>query len=158
MIFIFLQDTHDSGSKLSEASTKLKCILDQLKEYQWALDNRHNILLECIEFFSFCNSANTKLSNMEKQVLNLDKYITNTGSNLSPLESTIHQLEQILMDVLGKGNTLICHIGDKTESSLCIKDTMMQIENRVNSLRASCQLKMSEVILAHTSRCIPLFS
>ena len=84
---------------------------------------------------------------MEKQVLNLDKYITNTGSNLSPLESTIHQLEQILMDVLGKGNTLICNIGDKTESSLCIKDTMMQIENRVNSLRASCQLKISEIIL-----------
>ena len=118
-----------------------------MKEYQWALDNRHNMLLEVIEFFSLCNSANTKLSDMEKQVLNLDKYFTNTGSNISPLESTIHQLEQILMDVLGKGNTLICHIGDKTESSLCIKDTMMQIENRVNSLRASCQLKISEVIL-----------
>ena len=105
------------------------------------------MLLEVIEFFSLCNSANTKLSDMEKQVLNLDKYFTITGSNISPLESTIHQLEQILMDVLGKGNTLICHIGDKTESSLCIKDTMMQIENRVNSLRASCQLKISEVIL-----------
>ena len=118
-----------------------------MKEYRWALDNRHNMLLEVIEFFSLCNSANTKLSDMEKQVLNLDKYFTITGSNISPLESTIHQLEQILMDVLGKGNTLICHIGDKTESSLCIKDTMMQIENRVNSLRASCQLKISEVIL-----------
>ena len=54
-------------------------------------------------------------SDMEKQVLNLDKYFTNTGSNISPLESRIHQLEQILMDVLGKGNTLICHIGDKTD-------------------------------------------
>ena len=115
------------------------------------------MLLEVIEFFSLCNSANTKLSDMEKQVLNLDKYFTNTGSNISPLESTVHQLEQILMDVLGKGNTLICHIGDKTESSLCIKDTMMQIENRVNSLRASCQLKISEVILLNTSICIALF-
>ena len=115
------------------------------------------MLLEVIEFFSLCNSANTKLSDMEKQVLNLDKYFTNTGSNISPLESTIHQLEQILMDVLGKGNTLICHIGDKTESSLCIKDTMMQIENRANSLRASCQLKISEVIFFNTSRCIALF-
>ena len=94
---------------------------------------------------------------MEKQVLNLDNYFTNPGSNISPLESTIHQLEQILMDVLGKGNTLICHIGDKTESSLSIKDTMMQIENRVNSLRASCQLKISEVILLNTSICIALF-
>ena len=128
-----------------------------MKEYRWALDNRHNMLLEVIEFFSLCNSANTKLSDMEKQVLNLDKYFTNTGSNISPLESTIHQLEQILMDVLGKGNTLICHIGDKTESSLCIKDTMMQIENRVNSLRASCQLKISEVIFLNTSRCIVQF-
>ena len=91
---------------------------------------------------------------MEKQVLNLDNYFTNTGSNISPLESTIHQLEQILMDVLGKGNTLICHIGDKTESSLCIKDTMIQIENRANGLRASCQLKMSEVIFVHSSKCI----
>ena len=95
-----------------------------------------------------------KLSDMESQIINFEQYFTKTGSNISPLESTIQQLDQILMDVLGKGNTLICHIGDKTESSLCIKDTMMQIENRANSLRASCQLKISEVIIFHMCQAI----
>lgn len=129
-----------------EASFKLKSILDQLKDYQRLLDDRHNQLLKSSDFFKTCDSSYGKLGQLEIQFRDFDVHQQNNrGSHTSFLESTLHQLDQVVMDVLGKGNSLISMTGDRKESVFGIKENMMKIENRANSLRSSCHLKNNEV-------------
>lgn len=129
-----------------EASFQLKCILDQLRDYQRLLEDRHNLLLKSLDFFNTCNSANGKLDQLEIQFRDFDVHQQNKrGSQTSFLESTLHQLDQVVMDVLGKGNSLISSAGDQKDCVFGIKENMLKIENRAHNLRSSCHLKNNEV-------------
>ena len=129
-----------------EASVKLKVILEQLKDYQRLLNDQHNLLLQSLEYFKSCQSANIKLDQLEDQFRTLDEQQNTGGSQTTFLESTLQQIERLIMDVLGKGNSLISQVGDNREGTLGIKESMLKIENRAHHLRSNCQLKSSEVI------------
>ena len=135
---------------VSEASSRLKCILDQLKDYQRLLDQRNNLLFQSLDYFNSAKSANSKLDQLESQVKEIDKQSARGVQNMvdSPthgLESILQQLDQIVMDVLGQGKSLINQATDKNEGTLGIRESMLQIENRANNLRSNCQLKHSQV-------------
>ena len=147
-VAFIIQDFNNNGLHHlpPEASFKLKSILDQLKDYQRLLDDRHNLLLKSLDFFNTCDSSYGKLDQLEIQFRDFDvRQRNNRGSQTSFLESTLHQLDQVVMDVLGKGNSLISMTGDRKESVFGIKENMMKIENRANSLRSNCHMKNNEV-------------
>ena len=103
-------------------------------------------MLKSLDFFNAYNSANGKLDQLEIQFREFDIHQNNkSGSQTSFLESILHQLDQVVMDVLGKGNSLISIAGDKQQGVLGIKENMMKIENRAHNLRSSCHLKNNEV-------------
>ena len=143
-----IQDFNNNGlpDLPPEASFKLKSILDQLKDYQRLLDDRHDLLLKSLDFFNTCNSANGKLDQLETQFRDFDVHQQNNrGTQASFLEETLHRLDQVVMDVLGKGNSLISVAGDKKEGVFGIKENMLKIEGRANNLRSSCHFKNNEV-------------
>ena len=116
-----------------------------MKDYQRLLDDRHDLLLKSLDFFNTCNSANGKLDQLEIQFRDFDVHQQNNrGSQTSFLEATLHQLDQVVMDVLGKGNSLISMAGDKKEGVFGIKENMLKIEGRANNLRSSCHFKNNE--------------
>ena len=128
-----------------ESSFRLKSIVDELKHYQHLLDERHNLLLQSLDYFKSCRSAHGKLDQLENQFRDVDVHQHKAGSQASFLENSLQQLDQIMMEVLGKGNSLIGGVGDKGEGSLGIKESMINLENRAQNLRSNYQSKNSEV-------------
>ena len=130
-----------------ESSFRLKSILDELKDYQHLLDDRHNLLLQSLDYFKSCHCANVKLDQLENQFSNVDLNQGKTEAQPSFLDKSLQQLDQIMMEVLGKGNSLIDGVGDKGEGTFAIKESMIKLENRAHNLRSNYQSKNSEVKL-----------
>ena len=83
---------------------------------------------------------------METQIRDFDVHQQNNrGFQTSSLEKILHQLDQVVMDVLGKGNSLISMAVDEKEGVFGIKENMLNIESRANNLRSSCHFKNNEV-------------
>ena len=130
-----------------ESSFRLKSILDELKDYQHLLDDRHNLLLQSLDYFKSCHSANEKLDQLENQFRDVDIPQHKAASQPSFLEKSLQQLDQIMVEVLGKGNSLIGEVGDKGKGTCGIKESMIKLENRAHNLRSNYQSKNSEVKL-----------
>lgn len=138
----------------SESSLKLKSILEALKEYQRLLDHRNYLLVQASEYFSSLHSANIQLDQLETQLVNgskaspLGHAIQSSDSSIA-LEHIIQQLEQIMMDILRQGKSILGQVGDRMEGMSGIGESMFHIENRANNLRANCHLKLSQVHLIY---------
>jgi hypothetical protein len=87
------------------------------------------------------------LDQLENQFRDVDIPQHKAGSQPSFLEKSLQQLDQIMVEVLGKGNSLIGEVGDKGKGTCGIKESMIKLENRAHNLRSNYQSKNSEVKL-----------
>ena len=108
-------------------------------------------MLQSLDYFKSCHSANVKLDQLENQFRDFDVHQNKTGSQMSLLEKSLEQLDQIMMEVLGKGNSLIGGVGDKVEGTVGIKESMLKLENRAHNLRSNYQSNLQERNWTHKS-------
>ena len=153
----FLQDFNSKSEQCrpSESSFKLKCILEALKDYQKLLDHRNNLLVQSSEYFTSFYGANIKLDQLESQIIRSHDdselgYGSQNSATAIVLENVVQQLEQLMMDILGQGKALLNQANDRKEGTSGIRESMFHIENRVNTLRSNCHLKLSQVRINYT--------